>query len=140
MHFRFFISFIPLLSALVSSAQDELPIWYERKPGLGEYDLHRSTYLYCKQAHGGHDQWLVADADKEGECSKCFCLPDTQRIGCMRTECNEKRPVLRRNTKAMTGYVNHEACVRANNGRTFTRGNSRCVCHQDGAVICTPIR
>ncbi|KAJ2427685.1 hypothetical protein GGF41_001602, partial [Coemansia sp. RSA 2531] len=111
-------------------------------PELGEYDVHRSTFLYCKQAHGGHDQWLVSSpldghSTASGECSRCFCLPDTSRIGCMRTSCSDSLPGVKRNprnlspvtgpnvdTKAPTfgTYVNHEACVRANNGRTFTRG------------------
>ncbi|KAJ2876208.1 hypothetical protein GGH93_000952 [Coemansia aciculifera] len=128
-------------------------------PELGEYDMHRSTYLYCKQAHGGQDQWLVSSpldgrSTASGECSRCFCLPDTRRIGCTRTKCSDPPlvPAVKRNTRVlppMTGsnvdtkaptfgtYVNHEACVRANNGRTFTRGCNHCVCHQDGAVSCT---
>ncbi|KAJ2580412.1 hypothetical protein GGH95_002607 [Coemansia sp. RSA 1836] len=133
-------------------------------PELGSYDMHRSPYLYCKQAHGGRDQWLVSSpqhgrssvaaaalAAAPGECSRCFCLPDTQRIGCMRTSCipSPQLPVVRRNARALTAsahadtraamsgmYVNHEACVRANNGRAFTRGSSHCVCHQDGSVGC----
>ncbi|KAJ2818367.1 hypothetical protein FBU31_005897 [Coemansia sp. 'formosensis'] len=124
-------------------------------PELGDYDVHRSTYLYCKQAHGGHDQWLVAaplDSSLEtaynaGECSRCFCLPDTRRIGCMRAKCKDDPPAsaVKRSTRTLGApdkaptfgmYVNHEACVRANNGRTFTRGTSHCVCHQDGAVSC----
>ncbi|KAJ2007536.1 hypothetical protein GGI04_001481 [Coemansia thaxteri] len=132
--------------AIVVAGSEMAPIWYARIPSLGEYDVHKTAYLHCKQAHGGRDRWTVR-VENSNECSKCFCLPDTQRIGCMRTSnCGSTssstgqptRHRVRRNsgTGGSGLYVNHEACVRANSGRTFTRGSKHCVCRQDGGVGC----
>ncbi|KAJ1958986.1 hypothetical protein GGI12_004576 [Dipsacomyces acuminosporus] len=81
------------------------PIWYNRMPTFDQDDIQKTNYLYCKMAHSGRDQWTeatpssVASVDSapssgnpgssQKQCRKCFCLPNTQRIGCVKISCSE---------------------------------------------------
>ncbi|PIA15518.1 hypothetical protein COEREDRAFT_87710 [Coemansia reversa NRRL 1564] len=125
-------------------------IWFARIPEFKQRVQHQNEYLLCKQAHSGYEQW-VDRSSTDGECKKCFCLPDTQKIGC--THC-DKQPKKRNHIKRLPSklmekrreskttaesgvYVNHEACIRANRGRTLSHGCNHCVCHQNGTLSCT---
>ncbi|KAJ1951300.1 hypothetical protein EC988_004084, partial [Linderina pennispora] len=121
-------------------------------------------------AHNGRDQWAETTGPDVSRlplfggvkppqkvCSQCFCLPNTQRVGCIQTDCDDAAEVLRKamalklpkrssqgipessnmRARAPGLYVNYEACVRANHSRVFLRGCNRCVCRQDGVVMCT---
>ncbi|KAJ2309865.1 hypothetical protein IWW52_005578 [Coemansia sp. RSA 2704] len=131
-------------NALSGPELEPSPIWFARTPQFTRADQHQTDYLLCKQAHGGQARWT----DSHSECGSCFCLPDTRQIGCTRCP----RELLRRAappprgqrktdhaTSSLGGYVNYEACVRANSGRTFVRGCNRCVCRQNGAVSCSQV-
>ncbi|KAI9504817.1 hypothetical protein GGI25_005119 [Coemansia spiralis] len=63
------------------------PIWFTRIPELLN-STHNTDYLYCQMAHSGRDRWTITDNETgEPECSSCFCLPGTQRVGCVKTAC-----------------------------------------------------
>ncbi|KAI8318479.1 hypothetical protein GQ54DRAFT_266856 [Martensiomyces pterosporus] len=124
------------------------PIWYSRVPVFTDDETQKTSYLYCKMAHNGRDQWTVATPLGSSQCSKCFCLHDTQRIGCVKAatrrfkrshwQQQQHGEVVRSlNNRSPAAYVNYEACVRANSGRSFVHSCNRCVCRQDGAVMCT---
>ncbi|KAJ2856200.1 hypothetical protein FB639_006137, partial [Coemansia asiatica] len=81
------------------------PIWFSHIPDIVEQSMHDTNYLYCKMAHNGRTQWTLSTTDssykqqsqgsnnqeqqQQQQCTKCFCLPDTQRIGCVHTSCTE---------------------------------------------------
>ncbi|KAI9477010.1 hypothetical protein BX667DRAFT_497628 [Coemansia mojavensis] len=138
-----------LILGLVYGAAEqtnETPIWFSRLPNTTHTDEHQLNYLLCKQAHSGQTRWIQR---LSGACHKCFCLADTQRIGCTLCSDYERHVLSKRNSESMEKrkgraasigvYVNHEACVRANLGRTFTRGDRHCVCRQNGSISCVPI-
>ncbi|KAJ2234150.1 hypothetical protein H4R99_000827 [Coemansia sp. RSA 1722] len=150
------------------------PIWFSRVPDVLQQNTHDTHYLYCKMAHNGRSQWTVSPTDtsyenqshvanneqQEQKCTKCFCLPDTQRIGCVHTSCTEatdtgtgeqlprrlqqkmhtKRSVASSDNKHSNKaaiYVNHEACIKAKNAISATHKCKSCVCRQNGALVCT---
>ncbi|KAJ2559970.1 hypothetical protein EV175_000083 [Coemansia sp. RSA 1933] len=115
------------------------PIWFARMPSDG--DTHSTSFLYCRMAHNGHSRWAETES---GSARCCFCLADTQRIGCVhgtcprpsRTEVADKR--LAQADQTVGRFATYSECVRAHGGNpAFADGCNRCICSADGTVICT---
>ncbi|KAJ2157417.1 hypothetical protein GGF46_004518 [Coemansia sp. RSA 552] len=124
---------VPAANTSMAASGMLAPLWFEEEPEISSLERHQTNYLLCKKAHGGREQWT----DTAGtECVLCFCMASTRRVGCARCKDTAEKLEVRSNRRPGV-YVNHEACVRANLGRTFTRGCMRCVCHQNGAVACS---
>ncbi|ORX71862.1 hypothetical protein DL89DRAFT_265566, partial [Linderina pennispora] len=133
------------------------PIWYNRQPAFTTDDRQQTNYLLCKMAHNGRDQWAETTGPDVSRlplfggvkppqkvCSQCFCLPNTQRVlrkaMAPRLSKRSSQDMPESNSMRVRApglYVNYEACVRANHSRVFLRGCNRCVCRQDGVVMCT---
>ncbi|KAJ2394387.1 hypothetical protein GGI23_004707 [Coemansia sp. RSA 2559] len=66
----------------------EGPIWFTRMPSEGDEDTHSNKYLYCRMAHSGRSRWTESNTDGTGGQRRCcFCLADTQRVGCVHGAC-----------------------------------------------------
>ncbi|KAJ1799139.1 hypothetical protein LPJ59_002038 [Coemansia sp. RSA 2399] len=66
----------------------EGPIWFTRMPNVEDEDTHSNSYLYCRMAHSGHSRWTESSTETSGGQRRCcFCLADTQRIGCIHGTC-----------------------------------------------------
>ncbi|KAJ1771795.1 hypothetical protein IW138_002378 [Coemansia sp. RSA 986] len=130
-------------------------------PNEDDEDMHSTNYLYCRMAHNGRSRWTeVTNTESKGgeepKCSSCFCLPDTQRIGCVRTTCPADQGTtsspppsvkkLHRRIPSQPQDQSHEVrrfgsfdeCVKAHGGKaSFKDDCNSCVCSSEGSVICT---
>ncbi|KAJ2520903.1 hypothetical protein GGI11_002170 [Coemansia sp. RSA 2049] len=149
------------------------PIWFTRMPSLVGQDTHSTNFLLCQMAHNGLSRWTVStssnspDSTDKPECSSCFCLPDTQRVGCVRTTCsadqvgtkNTQSPLpsplqpaaltieeLRRRDSSQSQhdmrvvkvFGSFGDCVKAHGGKTsFKDDCNSCACSSEGTVVCT---
>ncbi|KAI7825959.1 hypothetical protein BX661DRAFT_184458 [Kickxella alabastrina] len=82
---------------------DKYPTWHTDVQVYGEPEIYDTDFQKCKKAHDEHFLWLVnaaqTFANNDGQihsagsgnklCSKCFCVPNTQRVGCVHIDCKE---------------------------------------------------